>query len=347
MNTVLNQSRPATLAPLFARLAGTVAVLAACSLTLAHPLVKLSTDAADPSPELFAAVPAQPVPPQPAPAPVGPKAPAPAAQPPAPATATPPGEAPPPAAAQAVAPKPPTSFLLDSVKRPHVKISWPCRDKSITTLQADLEYQAPKQSVPIGKNLSAYAALGGTRGDLGLGAPGAVDVRVGFYKVDKTKPMFDDLADDAAITVEFTGIAFNQSARAKPFSALQHLKFEGNTTVLGCAGDPGVLATYNTLDPAQTIGNLITRKNGRPGALALITGGVQASVTFTPDRAGTVGGLGMKAIIPYAIFKHADDPWLRSNPGEFTEPVHFHLEFECEPLVKPTEEIRQTPKQAT
>lgn len=236
----------------------------------------------------------------------------------------------------------PASFLLESGKHPHVKISWPCRDKTMNTLEADLEYQAPKQSVPIGKNLSAYVALGGTRGDLGLGSPGAVDVRVGFYKLDKKKPMFDGLADDAAITVEFTGITFNQPGKAKPVTALQHLKFEGNTTVLGCAGDPGVLATYNTLDASQTIGGLVTRKNGRLGVLSQKTGSVQASVTFTTDPKGAVG---MKAVVPYAIFKHADDPWLRTNPGDFTEPVHFHIEFECEPVDKPTRDVKQTPKQ--
>ena len=37
----------------------------------------------------------------------------------------------------------------------------------------------------------------------------------------------------------------------------------------------------------------------------------------------------MTAVVPYALFKHADDPWLRSNPGDFIEPVHFHMEFEA------------------
>jgi len=60
-----------------------------------------------------------------------------------------------------------------------------------------------------------------------------------------------------------------------------------------------------------------------------------------------VGAVGMKAVVPYAIFKHADDPWLRSNPGDFTEPVHFHIEFECEPVEKKTPSAKPTPKQAS
>lgn len=252
------------------------------------------------------------------------------------------------AGSQPVAPLPAApartkSFLLDNTKKPRVRISWPCSDGTTTTLEGEREYEAPKQASPIGGNLSAYVALGGNRGDLGLGTPGAVDVRVGFYTIDKKKPMFEHIAANASVTIEFEGITFNQPAEARVMTTMQHLTFAGNDRVLGCAADPGLLATYNTMDPDENLRGRMTKRNGRPGVLAggeVGTGDVGkgkkadeksrgAMVTYVTDAAGAVH---MKAVIPYPLFKHADDPWLTSNPGDFVEPVHFHIEFECAPV---------------
>jgi hypothetical protein len=215
-------------------------------------------------------------------------------------------------------------FLLDSEHHPHVRVSWPCEDGTTTAIEADREYTAPNDRTPLGKNLSCYVGLGGNRGDYGLGRPGAVDVRVGLYKVDKGKPLFEHLAPASAVTVVYSGLKFTAPAKALPETTVQHLKFEDPNNVLGCAGDPQLLVTWNTFDPHETMGGRLNRRNGRAGALGeKNTSG--AKVTFETDKDGLVT---MTAVIPYALFKHADDPWLRSEPGDFIEPVHFHIEFE-------------------
>lgn len=218
-------------------------------------------------------------------------------------------------------------FLIKSEHHPHVRISWPCQDATAVALEGDREYLAPNDKTPIGKNLACYVALGGNRGDYGLGRPNAVDLRVGFYKVDKTKPLFADIADDSAVTIEFTSIEFTEPARALPETMILHLKFEDPNNVLGCAGDPQLLATWNTYSKDETLVGRLTRRNARLGVLGEgNTAG--AKVTFTT---GDDGRVSMTAVVPYALFKHADDPWMRSGPGDFIEPVHFHLEFEAVP----------------
>ncbi len=236
----------------------------------------------------------------------------------------------------------PLAFLLDSSKHPRIAISWPRSDASAIKLDARREYAAPKQATPLGLNLSAYVALGGNRGDLGLGTPGTVDVRVGFYSIDPTKPMFDRIAPNSVVTIEFSGITFNQPAAARPLATLQHLTFQGNDRVLGCAADPGLLATYNTMDPSETLRDRMTKRNGRPGVLAgtSASDAPHARIEFSTDQAGSVS---MKATIPYHLFKHADDPWLTSNPGDFVEPMHFHIEFECAPIRTPLNEQPTNP----
>jgi len=43
------------------------------------------------------------------------------------------------------------------------------------------------------------------------------------------------------------------------------------------------------------------------------------------------GAITMQARIPYELFRHVRDPWLRVQPGTFFEPQHFHVEFESLP----------------
>lgn len=216
-------------------------------------------------------------------------------------------------------------FLIDSEHHPHISVSWPQRGGGVATVEGDREYLAPNDKTPLGKNLSCYVALGGNRGDYGLGRPGAVDVRVGFYRTEKSRLFFDDLADGGAMTIIFSGVKFNHPARAIPETMVMHLKFEDPNNVLGCAGAPELLATWNTYSPDETMGGRLTHRNGRRGVLGP-GNKAGASVVFEADEAGV---LTMKAVIPYALLKHADDPWMRSNPGDFIEPVHFHLEFEA------------------
>jgi len=51
-------------------------------------------------------------------------------------------------------------------------------------------------------------------------------------------------------------------------------------------------------------------------------------VSFSTDADGAIT---MQARIPYELFRHVRDPWLRVQPGTFFEPQHFHVEFESLP----------------
>ena len=58
------------------------------------------------------------------------------------------------------------------------------------------------------------------------------------------------------------------------------------------------------------------------------------------------GAVSVFAELPYELFRHVRDPWLRTEPGTFFEPTHFHLEFESlpdrarEPDEEPTPEAQ-------
>jgi hypothetical protein len=137
--------------------------------------------------------------------------------------------------------------------------------------------------------------------------------------------------------VVFSGLKFTEPARAIPDTLVHHLKFEDPNNVLGCAGAPELLGTWNTYNKDETMAGRMNRRNGRAGVLGE-GNKVGAKATFVTDADGLVT---MTAVLPYELFKHADDPWLRNNPGDFIEPMHFHLEFEVVPkntqiIEKPT-----------
>jgi hypothetical protein len=221
-----------------------------------------------------------------------------------------------------------------------VTISWPTRAGTTTILEGVREYLAPNDRTPIGPegtNISVYVALGGNRLDYGLADPAGASIRAGFYKIDKKKPFFQDIADDAVVTVTLSGITFNQPAKARRETFLQHLKFEGNNAVLGCAGDPGLLATWNTMDPEEDLAERLTPRNGRRGVLAA---NLDCSVSITNTDEAT---LSLTFRFPYGLLKHADDRWKRTAPGTFKEPVHFHIEFEAVPASAPDHRPIQRP----
>lgn len=240
------------------------------------------------------------------------------------ALVAPPRPAPGPPSAPAAAPG--GHFLLADTLRPRVTISWPTTAGGRAEHTAELAYRDPEGRVPIGGNLEAFVTLGGSRSDFGAADPAGAVVRVGFYKKDKSRPFFDALAPDGRITVTLTGVTFVRPAIADAASIIHHVKFEEASSVLGCVSpalSPDQVNTYNTADAALDLNGKLTPKNSRRGVLTS-PGGVSTNTAAD-------GSVGLEAHLPYALFKHVDDPWLRATPGSFVEPFHFHVEMQVLP----------------
>lgn len=224
-------------------------------------------------------------------------------------------------------------FLIDDSRLPKVSVSWPLASGGTAEIEGERAYLAPKDRTPLGRNLAAYVAMGGTRLEVGASDPRGAIVRAGFYKIDGTKWLFEDIAEGGAVTITLTGVKFQRPASPRPASLVHHSKFDDPNSVLGCtastaaASRDSIIDHYNTADPSDTLSGRITPRNGRMGVLSA-DAGAGASATFRTEPDGSIT---MTCVIPYALFKHPDDPWLRSGPGDFAEPFHFHLEFEVLP----------------
>lgn len=217
-------------------------------------------------------------------------------------------------------------FLADTSVVPHAAISWPTREGGVVRLEADRAYASPDTREALGRNLDCFVALGGTRLDKGAGHPDGAVVRIGFYKRDADKPMFDDLAPDAVITVELSNVRFTRRGAVRPESVLQHLKYtpEG---LASCGLSGEVIDCYNTASRTDTLGGKVPAEIAR---LGILDGTDQAGgkISFSTAEDGRIS---MTAKIPYALLRHVKDPWLRAQPGTFSEPVHFHVEVEVLP----------------
>lgn len=247
----------------------------------------------------------------------------------------PPGESPVDAPARL-----PTVLLADDARLPHGLISWPTREGGRIELEADRPYRSPKEREFLGKNLECFVALGGTRLDAYAGHPAGAVVRIGFYKADPAKPMFDDLAEGAEITVKLKGVYFNQPVVVRTGTALQHLKYmPGDLEACGLGGQ--ALDLFNTESLTDTLKGKLKTDNARMAVLDPRLGEVPGTGAKAIDaesgkvRHGSVrvsreadGSVSLEAVIPYELFRHMKDPWQKVSPGFFLEPNHFHVEFE-------------------
>lgn len=217
-------------------------------------------------------------------------------------------------------------LLVEDAALPTASISWPARKGETVAFERTLKYTSSEERTVVGDNLEMFVAIGGTRLDKGAGHQDGAIVRVGFYKTDVTRPFFRNLANDATITVEIKGVKFNQPVLPHKRTAMQHLKYT-LADVAACGLDETAMDQYNTTVPEDTMFGKITPENSRPGILDGKSKG-SGSVTLTREEDGTIS---MHAEIPYALFRHCRDPWLRTSPGSFFEPYHFHVEFEVLP----------------
>jgi len=217
-------------------------------------------------------------------------------------------------------------LVVDDSVTPHVRVTWQDVSGRPVVLEADRPYQSPNERSVLGGNLECFVALGGTRLDKQAGDPDGAIVRIGLYKVDAAKPMFEGVANDSTIEVVLSKIRFDKPAIVRPETGVQHVKYSPEA-LAECGLTGAAFELYNTVSPTDTLRGSITPENGRLGALS--TDGASFEI-----REGTDGTYSMVARIPYRLLRHVQDPWHMSVPGTFLEPLHFHLEYEAVPAVR-------------
>jgi hypothetical protein len=254
-------------------------------------------------------------------------------------------------------------LYIDEAQQPTISIAWVQRDGTRVELTRSLAWGTKNDRIDLGMNVLAFAAVGGTRIDLQRGHPLGSVVRVGFYKNDKDKPFFTDIQPGSTVEVRLEGVRFLEPARATQSTALHHLQYSLDD-VLNCGLDGSAIDQYNTAAADETLGGQVTKDNGRPGVLRIVRGAPPAdapryyheggeaagdtdpqpaerfaTVRFTRDE--KTGAVSLRAELPYEIFRHVKDPWMRTEPGTFFEPTHFHVEFESLPTRAIAPEVLQ------
>jgi hypothetical protein len=216
-------------------------------------------------------------------------------------------------------------FLVDDTNLPKVVITWPTKSGDAIRLECTRAYRSPNEREFLDKNLECFVALGGTRLDRGIGHPAGALLRVGFYKADRTKPMFDDIADGGMIDVTLSNIHFTDAPVPRHQTAIQHVKFMADDLV-SCGLGGEAVDLFNTVSLTDDLYGKITPDNGRMGGLDGQPGHGTIETIVEVD-----GSVTLKARLPYGHLRHIKDPWRRSAPGTFTEPQHFHVEIEVLP----------------
>ena len=236
-------------------------------------------------------------------------------------------------AGSAAAPGP--VLLADDTLVPHVRLAWETRE-GWTRLECDRQYRSPEEREPLAGNISCFVALGGTRLDRGAGDPRGAVVRVGFYKIDVGAPFFADMKNGGDIEIELSGVRFNQPVEARVRTVLQHLKYTGAEAV-ACGLSSENVDFFNTADPSDDLRGKIPHEFARFGSL--VPGAEGGATTKDAAPGGSAvsiepvadGSITMRLRVPYAMLRHARDPWKATVPGTFFEPYHFHVEFEVLP----------------
>jgi len=217
-------------------------------------------------------------------------------------------------------------FLVDDARVPRVFVTWTTNDGKVARCEADLPYAAPAERVPIGGNLLAFVAVGGTRLDKGVGHPDGIIVRVGLDKADEQRLMFLDIAHGSFIEIELRNVAFIAPGVPRPDSLLQHLEYRPDD-ILACGLPTDQADMYNLASLTDDLGGTIPRTRGRFGAISPSSGQDGMSrLTVEPD-----GSVTMRLRFAYRLLRHQSDPWRLELPGTFFEPSHLHVEFEAVP----------------
>jgi len=234
--------------------------------------------------------------------------------------------------------------LVDTSHVPTVSLSWTTGEGREIDLEVQRPYASKYDRTHMAGNVDCFVAVGGTRIDKGCGHPDGLVIRVGFYKRDNGELFFEGIESDGSLTIELANVLANQPDRPIPHTVIQHLQYTREDIEACGIGREGQ-DQFNTLHPEENLLGQLTEANTRFGALGgdmSDTGGTgdtgegadeadgqpRGEVEFTREEDGT---LTMRAVVPYAILRHLQDPWVRTEPGLFLEPYHFHIEFELLP----------------
>jgi hypothetical protein len=241
------------------------------------------------------------------------------------AAAQPDGHKPPPAAQERAK----SLLLADTTRQPHIVVSWPTRDGKVATLAGDRGYKSQGDKTPLGKNIQMYVALGGTRLERGKANPEGAVVRVGLYKEDASKLFFENIAENAAITITISNVKMSGPAEAQAKSGLIHLRYM-LSDLASCGIDSSGRNLLLTADPQDPLKESYGPESTRLGALDGVDtpGERHGSITETVNTDGTST---VTFRIPYTLLRHIKDPYQRTTPGGFFEPQHFHVEIEFLP----------------
>ncbi len=219
-------------------------------------------------------------------------------------------------------------------KHPHVVLRWTQADGTEIVLEADLPYTSQDERTPLGENLEVFVALGGSRLTKGVGSAGGAIVRVGFYKVDRDEPMFEDIANGSAFVIELTGVAFNQAVTPDNETIVQRLEYKPSD-IIACGLTINQAEMFNVVSDDDNMGGTILAEQVRHSCM----GGGDEDRDEDGDTAEGEGGvlveadgsLSLRVVVPYRLLRHKGDPWAMEVPGTFFEPFHFDFEYEVLP----------------
>lgn len=221
----------------------------------------------------------------------------------------------------------PPLLLVDPAAVPEVEIRWIGRDGDLREYAGARPYGSDAERSYLGGNLDAFVAVGGTRLVKGAGHPRGVVARVGFYKHDAGRALFESVTRDSEFEIRVSGLRFNQPVDASPWSGVQHLKYaEEDLESCGLPGD--AREQFNIASPDDTLNNRV-----RPGVDARlgVLDGSEDSLGLIDVIEEEDGSITAVAWFRYPALRNLRDPWQSDLPGTFLEPIHFHIEFEVLP----------------
>lgn len=224
----------------------------------------------------------------------------------------------------------PALLLVDDSVSPVITVRWQ-RGGEPVEHRVTSAFGAPTPSTRLeGTNIAVFAALGGTRLEMGAGHPAGAILRAGLGKVDVARAFFAGIDPGTDIEIEVRGVRFNQPVRAEAATAIVRMQYALDD-IAACALPPDAAVCFLTGAPGDTLGGLL-----KPGvnlrAGELDAGAGRGSAGAWTEADGTVS---FRVTVPYGVLRHLQDPWASELPGTFFEPLLLHAEVEVVPADAP------------
>lgn len=236
-------------------------------------------------------------------------------------------------------------LLVDDARVPSLRVAWQTRD-GWTNCRTQLRYASAVARERLCDNLDAYVALGGSRLEKGAADPTGAIVRVGFYKRDAERLLMTDAAEGAMIRVTLTGVHFNQPVETQSRSVLTHLKYSDGA-LEACGAPPRLADLFLTADARDDLSSRIgdpravragffrpTSDVDQPDRLARPLPPEADASAQVATRVLDDGSVELDVLFPYSAFRHVVAALQPPVPGGFSEPDHFHIEFQVVPATR-------------